>query len=54
MFEVKEQDKTSENDINEMEICNPNLIKSSKLMVIQLLTELGRRIDEHRSFIKRQ
>ena len=46
MFQMKEQDKTPENDINEMEINNqPD--KEFKVMVIKMLTELGRRIDEH-------
>ena len=43
---MKEQDKNSEEDLNEMEISNlPN--KKFKVMVKNMLTELGKRIDEH-------
>ena len=46
MFQSKEQDKTSEEELNEMEISNlPD--KELKVMVIKILTELRRRIDEH-------
>ena len=45
MSQMKEQDKTSEKDLNEMEISNPP-DKEFKVMVIKMLPELGR-IDEH-------
>ena len=45
MFQCKEQDKTSEKELNEMEISNvPD--KVLKIMVKEMLTELGR-IEEH-------
>jgi len=44
MFQMKEQDKTSEKDLSEMEISNlPD--KVFKVMVIKMLLELGRRMD---------
>ena len=46
MFQVKEQDKTSEKELNEMEI-NNLLDKKYKLIAIRMLTDLGRRIDEN-------
>ena len=45
IFQTKEQDKTSENELNEMEICNISN-KEFKLMIIRVLNELGRRMDE--------
>ena len=45
-FQTKECGKLSEKDLNEMEISNvPN--KKFKVMVIKMLTNLGRRMDEH-------
>ena len=45
MFQMKEQDKTSEKELNKMETSNlPD--KNSKVMVIKLLIRLGRRVDE--------
>ena len=46
MFQIREQDKSSEKALNETEINNlPN--KEYKLIVIRMLTDLGRRIGEH-------
>ena len=46
MFQVKEQDKSSEKELNKTEINNvPE--REYKLMVIRRCTELGRRMDEH-------
>lgn len=45
MLQMKEQGKTSEKDIDEMKISNP-LDKELKVMVIKMLTEHGRRMDE--------
>ena len=43
---MKEQYKTSETNLNKMEVSNlPD--KDFKVMVIKMLIELGRRIDEH-------
>ena len=43
---MKEQDKTSEKELNEIEISNlPD--KEFKVMVIKMLTELRRRMDEY-------
>jgi len=43
MFLIKEQDKTSEKSLNEMEVSNlPD--RELKEMVIKMLIELGKRI----------
>ena len=45
-FQMREQDKTLEENLNERELSNlPE--KEFKVIVIKMLTELGRRIDEH-------
>ena len=46
MFQIKEQDKSSGKELNKIEI-NSLPDKEYKLMVIRMLTELGRRINEH-------
>lgn len=43
IFQMKEQDKTPKNFLNEMEVSNLS-DKEFKIMVITLLTELERRI----------
>ena len=48
---MKEQGKTSEKNLNEREINLPD--KEFKVMVIKMLTELGRRMDEHRISAKK-
>ena len=45
MFQAKEQDITSEKELNEVEISN--LPSKEFKMIIKMLTELGRRIEEH-------
>ena len=46
MLQTKEQDKTSEKELNEMEISNlPD--KELKVMVIKMLTKCMRRMEEH-------
>ena len=46
MFQIKEQDKYSEKELNKTEISSlPD--KEFKVMVIRMLTELGRRMDEY-------
>ena len=46
MLEMKEQDKPSEKELHKREIRNlPN--KEFKVMIIRMLKELGRRMDEH-------
>ena len=46
MFQIREQDKFSEKELNETEINNlPD--KEYKLIVIRMLGDLRRRIDEH-------
>ena len=47
MFQMKEQGKTSENELNKVKINNlPD--KEFKVMIIKMLNELGRRrMDEH-------
>ena len=46
MLQMKEQNKTSEKELNEMEVSNlPD--EEFKVMVIKLLTELERRMNEH-------
>ena len=43
---MKEQEITSENELHKMEISNlPN--KEFKVMIIKMLNEPGRRMDEH-------
>lgn len=52
IFKTKEQDKTSETVLNEMEISN--LTDKEILKVHKELTQLGRRMDEHsKNIIKR-
>lgn len=47
MFQMKEQEKRSEIDLNEMERSKlPD--KELTVMVIKMFTELGGRMDEHR------
>ena len=43
IFQMKEQDKTSDNELNEMEINNISK-KEFKLMIIKVLNELGKRM----------
>ena len=43
---MKERDKTSEKTLSDIEINNP-LDKEFRVMVIKMLTKLGRRMDEH-------
>ena len=46
MSQLKEQDKTSEKELNEMEISNlPD--KDLKIMVIMMLTTPGSRMNKH-------
>ena len=46
MFQIKEQDKFPEKDLKEMKISNlPD--KEFKIMVIKVVTDLRRRMDEH-------
>ena len=46
MYQMKEEDKTTEKQLNEMEISNlPD--KGFKVMVIKKVTKLGRRMNEH-------
>ena len=46
MFSTKAQDKTSEKELNEVEISNL-LEKDFKVMIINMLNELERRMDKH-------
>ena len=46
MFQLKEQDKTSEKELKEVEISNLTG-KKLKVIVTKVLTELRRRMDEH-------
>ena len=45
MFQIREQDKSSEKELNETEINNLH-DKEYKLIVTRMLTDLGRRMDE--------
>ena len=45
MFQMKEQDKTSEEQLNEVEMGNL-LEKKFKLMIKKIIKELGRRVDK--------
>ena len=52
VFQMKEQDKTSEKELNEVEISNlPN--EEFKIMIIKMLTKHGR-IDEHSQNFKKE
>lgn len=46
MSQVKEQDKTLEKDINEIEVSHP-AGKVFKVVAIKILTKLSRRRNEH-------
>lgn len=46
MFQTKEQDKTSEKDINSRKISDLH-DKESEVMVIKRLTVVGREMNEH-------
>ena len=46
MIQIREQDKSSEKELNKTEI-NNLLDKKYKLIVIRMLTHLGIRIDEY-------
>lgn len=54
MFQTKEQDKTPEEELSEVEVSNlPN--KEFKVMIIKLFHELRRKVEEHkRSLTKSQ
>ena len=53
MFQTKEQDKTPEEELSEMEISSlPN--KKFKGMIIKMLNEFGRRMDVHRASLVAQ
>ena len=46
MFQTREQDKTQEEELSETEIGKlPD--KEFKVMIIKMIRELGRRMDEH-------
>ena len=45
MFQMKEQDKTLEEELTEVEI-GKLLEKEFKVMIIKMIKELGRRLDE--------
>lgn len=53
MFQMKEQDKTTGESLSEMQISNlPD--KEFKVMVIKILTELGRAMDEHNENLNKE
>lgn len=46
MFQIMKQDKSSEKELNEVEISNlPR--KEFKVTILKIFTELGKRMDEH-------
>ena len=52
-FQAREQDKTPGKELNEAEINNlPD--KEFKQKVIRMLTDLGRRLDEHNEIINKE
>ena len=53
MVQMKKQDKTSEKNLNETEI-NNWLDKEFKVMVMKMLTEPGRRMDEHSKNVNKE
>ena len=53
MLQIKQQEKTQENKLNEMEASNlPK--KEFKIMVIRMLNELRGRMDEHNENFNRE
>ena len=53
MFQMKEQDKTPEEELNEMEMRNlPD--KEFKVKIIKMLSELRRRMDEYSDKFKKE
>ena len=52
-FQTKEQNKTSEKELNEIEISHlPD--KGFKVIAIKMLSKLGRRMDEHSKNFKKE
>lgn len=51
VFQIREQDKTSEKELNGSEISNL-LNKEFNIMLIKMLTELRRRMDEDKEIKK--
>ena len=51
--QAREQDKTPEKGLNETEISNL-LDKESKQNIIRMLTDIGRRLDEHSELISKE
>ena len=47
IFQMKEQDITSEKELKEVEISNLSNKGLKVIIIIKMLTELGRRMDEH-------
>ena len=52
MFQTK-QEKSLENDIDEMEVSSVS-DKEFKVMVIRMLTELRRRLDQHNGILDKE
>ena len=46
MFQMKEQDKTQEEELSEVEISYLH-DKEVKVMIMKMLSELGRRMNDH-------
>ena len=53
MFQTKVQDKSPQKDLNEIEISHV-LDKEIKAMVIKMLTNLRRRMDDHRDNLNKE
>ena len=53
MFQTKVQDKSPKKDLNEIEISHV-LDKEIKAMVIKMLTNLRRRMDDHRDNLNKE
>ena len=53
MFQMKEQDKTSEKELNKVKISNlPD--KEFKVMITKMLTKLRSRVDKHSKNFKKR
>ena len=44
MYQMKEQDKTPEKQLNEVEICN-FLEKEFRIMIVKMIQDLGKRME---------
>lgn len=53
IFQMKEQDKNPEKNFNKMEVSNLSVKDFKVIMVIKIITELGRKRDKHRKKVQK-